>query len=101
MTNANQTEAAVAAFKMAIDSAPDNPKNCEAYYQYGTALVGQATLAPDGKIIAPPGTIESFQKYLQLAPDGKSAQSAKEMLAQLGGTIDTTYKGPAANKKKK
>ena len=64
-------------------------------------LVGQATLAPDGKIIAPPGTVEAFQKYLQLAPDGKSAQSAKEMLAQLGGTIDTTYKGPAATKKKK
>jgi tetratricopeptide (TPR) repeat protein len=100
MTNAGQSEAAAAAFKMAIDSAPDNPKNCEAYYQYGLSLVGQASLAPDGKIAALPGTIEAFQKYLQLAPDGKSAQSAKEMLDQLGGTIDTTYKGPAAKKKK-
>ena len=101
MTNAGQSEAAAAAFKMAIDSAPDNPKNCESYYQYGMSLVGQATLAPDGKIVAPPGTVEAFQKYLQLAPDGKSAQLAKDMLTQLGGTIDTSYKGPAATKKKK
>src|ERR1035438_1710256 len=33
MTNSGQAEAASTAFKMAIDSAPDNPKNCEAYYQ--------------------------------------------------------------------
>ena len=101
MTNAGQAEAASTAFKMAIDSAPENPKNCEAYYQYGLSLAAQASVSADGKITAPPGTVEAFQKYIQLAPDGKSAQLAKDMLTQLGGTIDTTYKGPAANKKKK
>jgi Tfp pilus assembly protein PilF len=100
MTNANQAEAAAAAFKMAIDSAPDNPKNCEAYYQYGLSLAAQASVSADGKITAPPGTIEAFQKYLQLAPDGKSAQLAKDMISQLGGKIDTTYQNPNAKKKK-
>jgi len=101
MTNNGQPEAAAAAFKMAIDSAPDNPKNCEAYYQYGLSLAAQASVSSDGKITAPPGTIDAFQKYLQLVPDGKNAQSAKDMIAQLGGTIDTNYKNPAAQKKKK
>jgi tetratricopeptide (TPR) repeat protein len=100
MTNAGQSEAAAAAFKMAIDSAPDNPKNCESYYQYGLSLAAQAAVSADGKITAPAGTVEAFQKYLQLAPDGKSAQLAKDMIAQLGGKIDTTYNNPAAKKKK-
>jgi len=101
MTNAGQAEAAAAAFKMAIDSAPDNPKNAEAYYQYGLSLAAQASVSADGKITAPPGTIEAFNKYIQLAPDGKNAQPSKDMIAQLGSTIDTSYKNPAANKKKK
>jgi tetratricopeptide (TPR) repeat protein len=101
MTNAGQSQAAATAFKMAIDSAPDNPKNCEAYYQYGLSLAAQSSVAADGKITVPPGTLEAFQKYLQLAPDGKNAQAAKDMLSQLGGTIETTYKGTPAPKKKK
>jgi tetratricopeptide (TPR) repeat protein len=101
MTNAGQAEAASTAFKMAIDSAPDNPKNCESYYQYGLSLAAQASVSPEGKITAPPGTVEAFQKYLQLAPDGKSAQLSKDMLTQLGGTIDTSFKNPNAPVKKK
>jgi len=101
MTNAGQSEAASKAFKMAIDAAPDNPKNAESYYQYGMSMAAQASVAPDGKITAPPGTIEAFQKYLQLAPDGKDAASAKEMLTTLGSTIETNFKNPTAPKKKK
>ncbi|HUI55178.1 MAG TPA: carboxypeptidase regulatory-like domain-containing protein [Bryobacteraceae bacterium] len=101
MTNAGQSEAASKAFKMAIDSAPDNPKNAESYYQYGLSLAAQAAVAPDGKITVPPGTTDAFQKYLALAPTGPNAQACKDMLTQLGGTIDTNYKNPAAAKKKK
>jgi tetratricopeptide (TPR) repeat protein len=103
LTNAGQAEAASKAFKMAIDSAPDNPKNAESYYQYGLSMAAQASVAPDGKITTPPGTIEAFQKYLQLAPDGKSAGDAKNMLTQLGSTIETNFKNPTppATKKKK
>jgi hypothetical protein len=45
--------------------------------------------------------VESFQKYLALAPNGPNAQSCKDMIAQLGGSIQTDFKNPAAQKKKK
>jgi len=47
---------------------------------------------------------QSFQKYLELAPTGKDAQAAKDMLAMLGASVQTQYKNPDAKapaKKKK
>jgi tetratricopeptide (TPR) repeat protein len=101
LTNNGQGEAASKAFKAAIDAAPDNPKNAEAYYQYGLSLAGQATVDKDGKFVAPPGTLDAFNKYLALAPNGPSAAQAKDMITQLGGSIQTDFKTPAAQKKKK
>lgn len=102
LTNNGQSEAASKAFKAAIDAAPDNPKNAESYYQYGLAMAGQATTDPKtGKFIAPAGTIEAFEKYLQLDPNGRNAQLAKDMITQLGGAVQTEFKSPAAQKKKK
>jgi tetratricopeptide (TPR) repeat protein len=80
-----QGEAAAKAFKMAIDAAPDNPRNVEAYYQYGLSLAGQATVDKDGKFVFPLGTLEAFQKYLDLAPTGRNARVCKDMITQLGG----------------
>jgi tetratricopeptide (TPR) repeat protein len=97
LSNNGQAAEASKAFKEAIDSAPDNPKNVESYYQYGLSLAGQATLKDD-KYVFPPGTIEAFQKYLDLAPSGPNAQPCKDMIAQLGGTVQTTFKN---NTKKK
>jgi tetratricopeptide (TPR) repeat protein len=101
LSNIGQAEPASKAFKAAIDAAPDNPKNAESYYQYGLSLAGQATVDKDGKFVAPPGTIEAFQKYLALAPNGPSAQLCKDMITQLGGAIQTNYANPNAPKKKK
>jgi tetratricopeptide (TPR) repeat protein len=101
LSNIGQSEPASKAFKAAIDSAPDNPKNAESYYQYGLSLAAQATVDKDGKFVAPPGTIESFQKYLVLTPNGPNAQPCKDMIAQLGGSIQTEFKNPNAQKKKK
>jgi hypothetical protein len=42
-------------------------------------------------MIAPPGTAEAFQKYLELQPNGVHADEAKAMLASLGATIETSY----------
>jgi len=100
LTNIGQSEPASKAFKAAIDAAPDNPKNAESYYQYGLTLAAQASTDKDGKFVFPPGTIDAFQKYLQLAPNGPSAQLAKDMITQLGGSIQTTYTNPNAKKKK-
>jgi tetratricopeptide (TPR) repeat protein len=101
LSNIGQAEPASKAFKAAIDSAPDNPKNAEAYYQFGLSLAGQATVDKAGKFVFPPGTIEAFQKYLTLAPSGPNAQACKDMITQLGGSIQTTFTNPNAKKTKK
>jgi hypothetical protein len=48
-----------------------------------------------------PGTAESFQKYLELRPDGPFAQSAKDMLTTLGSTIETKFVRPGSEPQKK
>jgi hypothetical protein len=49
-------------------------------------------------MIAAPGTSEAFNKYLQLAPDGPNAATAKEMITSLGATIDTGFSKPGDKK---
>lgn len=101
LTNIGQSEPASKAFKAAIDAAPDNPKNAESYYQYGLTLAAQASTDKDGKFVFPAGTMEAFQKYVELTPSGPNAQACKDMITQLGGSIQTTYTNPNAPKKKK
>lgn len=87
LTNAGRPDEANAAFDKAIAA---DPTKAEAYYQKGVNLLGKATLQGD-KTIAPPGTAEAFQKYLEIAPTGPNAQSAKDLLTSLGATVETTY----------
>ena len=94
LTNAGRVDDAIAAFDKVIAT---DPTKADAYYWKGVNLIGKATLKGD-KMIAPEGTAEAFQKYLELAPDGKLAQPAKDMLASIGATIETgfgTKKKPA------
>jgi hypothetical protein len=63
--------------------------------------MGKATTDANGKIAAPPGTVEAFQKYLDLKPDGPFAQPAKDMIASLGGTVQTNFSAKPGNQKKK
>lgn len=97
LTNTGQTDAALDAFKKAIDA---DPTYADAYYQYGIALMGKVTFGADGKMVAAPGTADAFNKYLQLAPDGPNAQAAKDMLASLGAVIDTGFSKKQTPKKK-
>jgi tetratricopeptide (TPR) repeat protein len=96
LVNSGQNEPAGDAFKKAIDV---DPNYADAQYQYGVFLLSKATVAADGKVTPVAGTAEAFQKYLQLKPDGPFADSAKQMLATLGSTLDTSYKNPAGSKK--
>jgi tetratricopeptide (TPR) repeat protein len=93
--NTGNGEAASAAFKKALEL---DPNYADAYYQYGLSLMGKATTDPTGKIVAPPGTTEAFQKYLELKPDGPFAQPSKDMLASMGSKVETNFK--ATGKKK-
>ena len=98
LVNGSQSEAAGEEFKKAIDA---DPTYADAHYQYGLYLTSKATTDKDGKIIPAPGTIDELQKYLQLKPDGSFASSAKELIAGLGGTVNTTFQNPNAPAGKK
>jgi len=98
MVNSGQNDAAIDAFKKAIEA---DPKHADSYYQLGVGLVSKATLGADGKMTPVPGTVEAFQKYLELAPNGQFAEGAKGMLATFSSTIDTSYKNPNAPQQKK
>jgi tetratricopeptide (TPR) repeat protein len=93
LTNANtkndseMRKAAAQAFDKAIAA---DPNRADAYYWKGTNLIGAATLQGD-KMVAPEGTAEAFQKYLELQPTGPHAEEAKAMLQGLGATVETSY----------
>ena len=92
LTNAGKVDDALAAFNKVIAA---DPNRADAYYWKGVNMIGKATLKGD-KMDAPPGTAESFQKYLELQPTGTYADAAKQMLAQIGGSVETSF----GNKKK-
>ncbi len=93
LTNAGKLDDAIAAFDKVIAA---DPTKAEAYYQKGINLIGKETIGKDGKATAPPGTAEAFQKYLELEPNGRFAQPAKDMLASIGASVETGF----GNKKK-
>jgi tetratricopeptide (TPR) repeat protein len=87
LTNAGKVDDAIAAFDKVIAA---DPTRADAYYQKGVNLLGKATLKGD-KMIAPDGTAQAFQKYLELAPNGPFAQPAKDMLTSIGAPVETGF----------
>ncbi|MBI1740534.1 MAG: tetratricopeptide repeat protein [Acidobacteriales bacterium] len=87
LTNAGKVDDAIGAFDKVIAA---DPSRADAYYWKGVNLIGKATLKGD-KMIAPEGTAEAFQKYLELQPTGTFAQPAKDMLASIGASIETSF----------
>jgi tetratricopeptide (TPR) repeat protein len=90
LTNTGKTDDANAAFNKAIQA---DPNKAEAYYQRAVNSLQKATVDKSGKMIAPPGTVDDFNKYLQLAPTGPYAEQAKQMLDALGAKVTTSFKG--------
>ena len=84
-----QDEAATAADKaIAAD-----PKRADAYYIKAQALVQHVTVdEKTKKYVLPPGCLEAYQEYLELAPDGPHAQEVKDLLANLGQPIKNSFK---------
>ena len=96
-TNQGNADAASQAFDKAIAA---DPTRAEAYYQKGVNLLAKATLGKDNKMVPAPGTAEAFNKYLELAPDGPYAQSAKNLLASIGASVQTSFGTPKKGGKK-
>jgi tetratricopeptide (TPR) repeat protein len=90
MDRAGQVDGTVAAADKAIAADPTKPIP---YYLKGKALINKATVdQKTGKIVAPPGCAEAYQKYLELAPDGPFAPEVKSVLTEMGETIKSSYK---------
>jgi tetratricopeptide (TPR) repeat protein len=96
LVNTGKSDEAASFFQKAIAA---DPNYADAHYQLGICLMAKAQVDASGKITPPEGTTDQFQKYLELKPDGPYAQSSKDMLTQLGGKVDTTYKAPSTKKK--
>jgi tetratricopeptide (TPR) repeat protein len=95
MYNTGKMDESSEAFKKATEI---DPGFADAYFWLGQALMGKATLADDGSIVPAPGTAEALEKYLELAPDGRNATTAQQLLQTIEAGVETRYK---REKKKK
>ncbi len=97
MVNTGNTQGAIDAFTKATEVAPNF---ANAYYQLATVLVGTAKMNEDGSVVPAPGTVEAYQKYLDLEPSGPYAASAQAMVQSLSTTLETTFEQPKKRRKK-
>jgi tetratricopeptide (TPR) repeat protein len=89
MVNKSQMDQAAEALKKSTDI---DPTNANAWYWYGMALMGKAQIKPDGSMAPVPGTLEAFQTYLKLAPNGPWASAAQTSIDTLEGKASLEYK---------
>jgi tetratricopeptide (TPR) repeat protein len=72
-----------------------DPKQPILYYLKAQGLVAKASVDPKtNSYVAPPGCLEAYQKYLELAPDGAFASDVKAILASFNQKVVTTGKAP-------
>ena len=98
MVNTGNVQGAIDAFRSATET---DPNYSMAYYQLGMALVGMAETKEDGSVVPAPGTIEAFQRYIELEPVGDYTQSAQGMLTGLTSQVETSYEDPNKKVRKK
>lgn len=89
MYNASKMEEAAAAADKAIAA---DPKRADAYYIKGQALITKASVDKAGKIVTPPGCVDAYQTYLELAPAGSHAEDVKGILTGVGEKVKSSYK---------
>jgi len=93
--NSNKLKEAVEPFRRAAQL---DPSYAEAWYLLGASLVAAMEYKKEGDkyvAVVQPGTAQAYQKYLELAPNGRFAKEAKDglsMLESLGAGIETKIK---------
>jgi tetratricopeptide (TPR) repeat protein len=78
--NAGDVKAALAGCDKAIAA---DPNKADAWFIKGSLMIADSKAGPNGKMIAPKGTVEALRKYLALAPNGSHVKDVQEMLAVL------------------
>jgi tetratricopeptide (TPR) repeat protein len=95
MYNAGKMKEAVEPLKKSTEL---DPKSAQAWYLLAAALVGSMEYKKVGdrmEVVVQPGTVEAYQKAVELDPNGTYGQQAKqglEELAQIAPGIDTKVK---------
>jgi len=84
--NTGDVDGALVACDKAIAA---DPKKADAYFIKGSLLLAGSNVDKNGKVQAPPGTVEALNKYLELAPDGAHLSDVKAMLDYLGVRVET------------
>lgn len=90
--NAGNLPAAVTPLQKAVEI---DPNRADAYYLLGVCLYNQAEFKQEGKewvTILKPGTREAFERYLELEPNGKFAEMAKQNLEVINATIPASVR---------
>jgi len=103
--NSGRIKESVDPLRKATDA---DPTSAQAWYLLGAALVNTMEFKQDGDKLIPvmqPGTVEAYQKAIQLDPNGPYGAQAKQgldALQAMGLGIDTKagQRAPAAAKKK-
>lgn len=95
MYNVGKMKEAIEPLKKATEL---DPKSAQAWYLLGAALVGAMEYKKVGdkmEVVVQPGTVEAYQKAVELDPNGQYGQQAKQgldALQQLAPGIDTKIK---------
>jgi tetratricopeptide (TPR) repeat protein len=95
MYNAGKMKEAIEPLKKSTEL---DPKSAQAWYLLGAALVGAMEYKKVGdkmEVVVQPGTVEAYQKAVELDPNGQYGQQAKQgldALAQIAPGIDTKIK---------
>ncbi len=86
---AQQMDQAAAAADKVIAA---DPKDALAYYIKAQALAAKTTYDKAGKAVPPPGCVDAYQMFLQLAPNDPKAADAKAMIEAFGEKVQTKFK---------
>jgi tetratricopeptide (TPR) repeat protein len=84
--NSGRIKESVVPLKKATEADPKGPQAAQAWYLLGAALVNTMEFKTEGDKVTPimqPGTVEAYQKAMELDPNGVYGAQAKDGLEQL------------------
>jgi tetratricopeptide (TPR) repeat protein len=86
-------QAAAADKAIAATPASNTPAYAILFYLKAQALTQKATFdAKTQKIVLPPGTVDAYQKYLSIDPNGLFAKDATDVLTSAGEKVQSHYR---------
>jgi hypothetical protein len=95
--NVSNGDAQAAAADKAIAADEKNPLP---YYLKGQALAAKITVdAKSGAYILPPGMVDAYKKYLELAPTGQYVAEVNAILAETTKQVSNSFKAQPTKKK--